>query len=123
MHAFTDTTDVQTVRVEETDNLGSVIVICSFISGTDASGCKVEFVGELTNTSVNFTRENDERESVISFTLPFHLSCYFQVLGFDLEHDGSTGTLSVPGMIVRVFSEGDCSYSNSVGTVDKSKRR
>ena len=116
-----DTTDVQAVRVEETDNVHSVMVYCNFIIGTDATGCMVEFVGEMTNTTVtvNLTRVDNELESVIIHTLPLPLSCYHQVFGIDIEGDGSSGTRSVPGIIDTELSARQCSESVDTPTISK----
>ena len=113
-----DTTDVQAVRVEETDNVHSVNVFCNFIIGTDATGCMVELVGELTNSTVKLTRQDNEVESVITHTLPHPLSCYHQVFGIDIESDGSTGTFPISGVIVHVavFSTRHCSDIEDVPT-------
>ena len=77
----------------------AVFIQCAFISGSDATGCMVVFVGILTNATVNLTRKDDEMESVINHDLPFPLSCYHQVFALDVEVNGSLGTLPVPGVL------------------------
>ena len=85
--------------MEELGSVNSVRVQCTFIPGSDATGCMVTFVGELTNTTVNLTRMDNEIDTVINHELPFPLSCYHQVFALDIEGDGSLGTLPVPAVI------------------------
>ena len=96
-----DTTDVQSVRVAETHRADSVTIQCRFVSGSDAEGCMVVLVGELSNTTVSMTRKGSDRESLIVHTLMLPLSCYHLVFALDIEADGSVGTLPVPGVLER----------------------
>ena len=61
-------------------------------------------VGELSNATVNLPRENSITDVFISYTLPYPLSCYHEVFAFDIEADGSTGTLPVSGLLMRKLS-------------------
>ena len=90
---------MQSVRVAGGGETESVFIQCTFIPGSDATGCMVVFVGEMTNTTVNLTRKDKEIESVINHELPFPLSCYHQVFALDIEGDGSIGTLPVPTVL------------------------
>ena len=84
-----------------------ILVRCEFITGSDAQGCSVVLVGrsEIDNvtytvrlnrsdTSTNLT----ELEKLINATFP--LSCYRDVYGFDIESDGSIGTLAISGVLI-----------------------
>ena len=82
----------------------SILVQCEFITGSDVQGCLVVLVGRsgidnathsirwnMSNTSTNLT----ELERLINPTYP--LSCYQDVYAFDIESDGSIGTLAISG--------------------------
>lgn len=85
-------------------------VQCDFITGSDAEGCMVMLVGEFGNSTVTLTRSNNSQ--VFNATHP--LSCYHEVLAYDIESDGSTGTLAVPGLLVRNSSRTEsCDLSTS----------
>ena len=90
----TDTTDVQHVNVTLLSDI-SFRIECVFISGSDAEGCWVVLVGDFHNHTLNLTRTNN---SVIT-RVDYHVSCYKEVIGFDIESDGSVGTLAIPGKI------------------------
>ena len=77
----------------------SVTIRCDFIAGSDALGCVVILVGEVTNTTVLVDRDDTTGVGVASTELPLPLSCYHEVLAFDIEADGSNGTLPVLGML------------------------
>ena len=50
MHPFftdSDTTDVQAVRVVAMESIDKIRIQCNFIISSDAHGCKVVLVGEL----------------------------------------------------------------------------
>ena len=98
LHFFVDTTDVQNVTavpIKSANDVNTVMIQCYFVNGSTAEGCMVVLVGELGNTTENLTRENPYR--TINTSLP--LSCYTGVFGYDIESDGSVGTLPVPGVI------------------------
>ena len=97
---YADTTDVQNVTVYEVEGSNSVTVHCNFISGSDALGCVVILVGEVTNTTVMVDREDNTGVGVASTEqLPLPLGCYRDVMAFDVEADGSNGTFPVPGAL------------------------
>ena len=88
------------VRVIAMESIDKIRIQCNFIIGSDARGCKVVLVGELSNTIVNLIRKNNITEVFTSYTLPYPVSCYYEVFVFDIEADGSTGTLPVPGILM-----------------------
>ena len=57
----------------------------------------VAVVGEFGNATMNLTRDNTRVTGILNVTHP--LSCFGKVFGFDIESDGSVGTLAVPGVI------------------------
>ena len=78
----------------------SALIHCDFIAGSDALGCMVILVGEVTNTTVLVDRDNTTGVGVASTELPLPLSCYHDVIAFDIEADRSNGTLPITGTLV-----------------------
>ena len=80
---------------------------CEFITGSDATGCMVVLTSENSQkVQYNLTR-NSTISEVLSVTLEHPPSCYTGVEGFDIESDGSVGTLPVPGQLI-VNSQAPC---------------
>ena len=93
-----------TATILENENafvIYSFVVQCDFITGSNAQGCKVVLVGELRNTTANLTRNNSCVTLTVNTT---QQQCYNNVFGFDIESDGSVGTLAVSGVIIRNVS-------------------
>ena len=79
---------------------------CHFLAGSDALGCMVILIGQLSNHTMklmkksadsNITEHTEElklKDNSLSF------SCYNRVVAFDIEYDGSVGTLPVPGYLM-----------------------
>ena len=94
-----DTTDVQTIRVvSNQSNSNTVTIECDFIKNSDTQGCLVVLEGEVDSEQFNLTKSNHSGRGV--FVLKHPLSCYEEVFGFDIESDGSVGTLAVPGVLM-----------------------
>ena len=75
--------------------------------GSDATGCMVVLTSEYgQKAQYNLTR-NSTISGVLSVTLEHSPSCYTGVEAFDIESDGSVGTLPVPGQLV-VISHTQC---------------
>ena len=72
-----------------------VTVLCEFIAGSDAQGCVVVLVSEYENVTLNLTRSNGCSVK----TLSGEGLKFTGVFGFDIEADGSVGTLPVAGEI------------------------
>ena len=87
MHTCTVTTDLQGISVVVTEAKATIEVMYDFIPRSDAEGCMVVLVGELDNTIVNLTRDNDCTIKTLSLSTPLS-----DVFGFDIESDGSVGT-------------------------------
>ena len=66
------------------------MIQCDFISGSDARGCMVVLVGEAFNRTVNLTRCATYSSAIVNVS--YQLSCFREVLGFDIESDGSIST-------------------------------
>ena len=76
----------------------SFVVQCDFISGSNAQGCMVVLVGELGNITVDINNLEQNGSKIVNVSHP--LSCYHKIFAFDIESDGSNGTLAVPGVIM-----------------------
>ena len=70
------------------------------MTGSDALGCVVLLVGDVTNTTVILKREDINGGGVATVELPYPLGCFSDVIIFDVEADGSNGTFPVPGTLV-----------------------
>ena len=79
-------------------NSNTVTIECDFIKNSDAQGCLVVLEGEVETKHFNLTRSNQSGRGAFILTRP--LSCYEEVFGFDIESDGSVGTLAVPGVMM-----------------------
>ena len=105
--SFADTTDVQRVVATLSNGINASTLQCEFITGSDATGCMVVLIGEYSQkTQYNLTR-NSTISEVLSVTLEHSPSCYTGVEAFDIESDGSVGTLPVPGQLM-VYSQAPC---------------
>ena len=71
------------------------------MTGSEALGCVVVLVGEMTNTTVILKREDANGGGVVITEVPYPLSCYYDVIAYDVEANGSNGTLPVLGTLVR----------------------
>ena len=91
-----------TAEAIETGN--SFVVWCNFISGSEAHGCLVVVLGVHDNITVEV-----ERDSSLILNISTPLSCYRDVLAFDIERDGSIGTQAVPGSVMGKLDSEKCS--------------
>ena len=102
-----DTTDLQKITAVISDDggndAGMVTVRCDFISGSDALGCMVVLVGGLDNTTVTVNLTRDGSSACVIEALPSTMT-FSHIIGFDIESDGSVGTLQVPGIITMTNS-------------------
>ena len=75
------------------------------MEGSDAQGCMVVIQSTYKNETVNITRKyvNGITELKVNVTEP--TACYHGVHAFDIEYDGSVGTLAVPGQLVKDSSK------------------
>jgi hypothetical protein len=93
-----DTTDVQAVMVTLIEGANASIIQCEFITGSNAIGCMVVLTG-FVPYYVNLTRNPSTNSSTTTVTLEHPPSCYTGVEAFDIEFDGSVGSLAVPGQL------------------------
>ena len=77
--------------------MDAFVVQCDFITGSNAQGCIVVLVGEVDNVTANLS--NLEQNYLKVLTISHPLSCYHEIFAFDIESDGSVGTLAVPGVL------------------------
>ena len=75
------------------------ILQCSFMDDSNAQGCMVVLVSSLGTEKRILTRSGIQ--SVEAMNVMYPLSCYSRVYGYDIESDGSLGTLAIPGIIAR----------------------
>ena len=98
---------MQRVVATLSNGINASTLQCKFITGSDATGCMVVLTSEYSQkTQYNLTR-NSTISEVLSVTLEHSLSCYTEVKAFDIESDGSVGTLPVPGQLI-VNSQAPC---------------
>ena len=75
----------------------------------------VVLVGDTINTTVNVTRCGTSSCSVMTLHSQ-SLSCYFEVFAFDIESDGSVGTLAISGELKdELISKLSCAQNVSSG--------
>ena len=81
---------------------------CKFVSGSNASGCMVVLTSENRHgAQYNLTRNQSTTSAILSVTLEHPSSCYTGVEAFDIESDGSVGSLAISGQL-KVHSEAPC---------------
>ena len=95
----TDTTDVQSITAIHDENRDVIILQCDFILGSVAQGCMVVLIGESENITVNLTRFFNTACTTETFELPTTVTDIISVFGYDIENDGSIGTLAIPGKL------------------------
>ena len=93
-----DTTDVQVVTATTIEGENTTAIQCEFIRGSAAAGCMVVLTSENNQEEHhNLTRNPDIYCSILVVMLEHPQSHYDGVEGFDIESDGSVGSLAVPG--------------------------
>lgn len=100
----TDTTDVQkaVVTLRELES-GNFNVTCHFLTGSDALGCMVILIGQSSNHTMKLMKRSADTVHTEELKLENKsLSCYDRIIAFDIESDGSVGTMSVPGHLMPV---------------------
>ena len=88
---------MQKVKAEQRQN--DIRVQCDFIMSSDAQGCMVALIGDIVNTTVNVTRCTSCSSGLLNLNSQ-SLSCYHEVFAFDIESDGSVGTLAISGKLI-----------------------
>ena len=88
------------VTLSEGANVSTIQCICEFVTGSDAIGCMVVLTG-LVAYHINLTRNINTctNSATTTVTLEHPPSSYTGVEAFDIESDGSVGSLAVPGQL------------------------
>ena len=89
---------------------------CVFVTGSDAIGCLVvlHLVGETSNTTVKLTRVDMHMYVMKGLKLTKSSACISEILGYDIESNGSIGTLSVAGELSWNVSLLNCESSDKM---------
>ena len=95
---FADTSDVQEVNVTPIEGANAYIILCQFLRGSNALGCMVVLTGFMPY-HVNLSRNASTNSATTTVTLEHPPSCYTGVEAFDIESDGSVGSLAVKGQL------------------------
>ena len=93
-----DTTDIQVVTATLMEGVNASIIQCEFVAGSTASGCMVVLTG-FRKYKISLTRNINTNSATTTVTLEHPPSCYTGVEAFDIESDGSVGSLVVPGQL------------------------
>ena len=95
----TVTTDVQNVTATPVESMNAFVVQCVFITDSNAQGCMVVLVSDFGNSTCVLDRIDPCVLEFFNTTDPFIVS-FCKLFAFDIESDGSIGTLAVPGVIM-----------------------
>ena len=122
------TTDVQRITVAtlkemKSPDKSSVIVACNFITNSNAKGCIIHFIDNYNRTMmvVNLTR-NATTNRTCALIESSEIINEVHVYGYDIEYDGSVGSLQVPGIVTvldgvssnsSLFLNNDCKLLNN----------
>lgn len=90
---------MQSVSVALNGGHDGIRVQCTFVRGSNAQGCMVTLVDDNDGVSLNLTRSKASLCIEAEFKLPGIVSDYGAVWGYDIEDDGSVGSVAVPGTI------------------------
>ena len=89
---------MQNITASRLDDTNNFMLKCVFVSGSNARGCMIVLVSAFHNTTVNLIREGSCISSTSTVDVTTILSSNIcEVFGFDIESDGSIGTIAVPG--------------------------
>ena len=86
------------MKVTLIEGVNASTIQCGFIPGSNAIGCMVVITG-FVPYHVNLTRNPSTNLTTSTVTLEHPPSCYAGVEAFDIESDGSVGSLAVPGQL------------------------
>ena len=87
------------IRAVQLEGNNAFELHCLFITGSNAQGCMVVVVGVFGNITGKLTKSSGLCTTEVLNTV-HSLSSYYEVFGFDIESDGSVGTLAVPGVLM-----------------------
>ena len=111
----TDTTDIQMISAVPLSDTNKFMLQCNFAIGSDARGCMVIIISGCGNMTKNLTRLNNRLHIMITLTLNVSqaLNCFTGLFGYDIESDGSVGTLSVLGEIAINYGSREVHFSSA----------
>ena len=90
---------MQNIKARPIEGANAFVVRCTFVNSSEAMGCRILLLGTFDNTTATLTKDGtNSAEAVINTSYP--VSCYTDVFGYDIESDGSIGTLAVPGLLM-----------------------
>lgn len=95
----TDSTDVQMAEVTLMEGSQDASIQCEFIVGSKATGCLVALTSEQGQEDYRLMRNMMTNLATLRVTLRHIVSSYLEVEAFDIEYDGSVGSLAVPGIL------------------------
>ena len=84
------TFDVQEVNVIENSSTGQVCFFCSFIDGTSAEGCFIQYTNIDTKLRGNLSIS---RTDITTQCVTGIISGYYSISVFDIESDGTVYTI------------------------------
>ena len=97
--------------------MNALVVQCDFITGSNAKGCMVVLVGEFGNITRTINIINSCIMKIINSTEPLS---FREVFAYDIESDGSIGSLAVPGVIIsnNLSEAAACPSTTTTATID-----
>lgn len=78
-------------------------IVCEFVTGSNAMGCMVVLTSDGQKATYNLTRSESVNFSNVSVILEIPQSCIDRVEAFDIEADGSVGSVAIPGEVRNTF--------------------
>ena len=107
---------MQIVRAIQLED-NKVMLQCIFVTGSDASGCLVMLylVGDAENITVKLAKEGKHICAMKVVNLTNSSTNINEILGFDIESNGSIGTLPIPGELnMWNVSQTNCASSDQI---------
>ena len=98
------------------EGVNTSTIQCEFIEDSNADGCQV--VLTTNNGQVvyyNLRKNQNTNSTTIAVSIEHPPSCYSIVEAFDIESDGSVGTLAISGHIVNL-SQAPCTSATLPGS-------
>ena len=96
------------------DSSQDASIQCEFIMGSKATGCMVVLTREQGREEYRLTRNTITNSAIRRVTLRHVVSSYVDVEAFDVEFDGSIGSVAVPGMFRKVDLSAGKYYYNFI---------
>ena len=92
------------------DSSQDASIQCEFIVGSKARGCMVVLTREQEREEYRLTRNTITNSAILRVTLRHVVSSYVDIEAFDVEFDGSIGSVAVPGMFRKVDLPGKYNF-------------